>query len=450
MSCTKKRGKELYRNLKKEGVKFVRLEFTDILGIPKDVELTIDELPKAFEEGIPFDGSSIEGFARISESDMYLQPDPDSVIVYPWESSTTGGENYRNAGVICDVFTPDGEPFQGDPRWVLKNIMGEAKEMGYEMFVGPEPEFFLFSEMEDYAPILHDNGSYFDLVPVDKGERTRKEIVISLEKIGFQVETAHHEVAPSQHEIDFQYDEALKIADQIMNFRTTTKTIALFRDLRATFMPKPLPGENGSGMHTHISLFSGDKNVFYKKSNPYKLSDIGLHFIAGIIEHIEALTAITNPTVNSYKRLVPGYEAPVNISWGRVNRSALIRIPSTNTPEISTRIELRSPDPSANPYLAFAAILKAGLHGIKEKIKPPKPVDEDIYNMSTSMKEERKIESLPSSLGRALDALEEDELIQNALGPHITEKFIKAKREEEKEYKKSVSEWELKKYIHYY
>lgn len=450
MSCRKEKGEKLYQKLKEKGVKFVRLEFTDILGIPKDVELTIDELPKAFEEGMPFDGSSIEGFARISESDMYLQPDPDSVIVYPWESSTTGGEKYHNAGVICDVFTPNGEPFQGDPRRALKNVIREAEESGYKMFVGPEPEFFLFSETDNFSPVLHDNGSYFDLVPVDKGEKTRKEIVIGLEKIGFQVETAHHEVAPSQHEIDFQYDEAVRIADQIMNFRTATKTIALFRDLQATFMPKPLTGENGSGMHTHISLFSEDQNVFYEKSDPYNLSDTGLHFIGGIIKHIEALTAVTNPTVNSYKRLVPGYEAPVNISWGRINRSALIRIPSTNTPEVSTRIELRSPDPSTNPYLAFAAILKAGLHGIEEEIDPPNPVDEDIYNMSSNAKREKKIDSLPSSLGRALDALEEDQLIQEALGPHITEKFIQAKREEEREYKASVGKWELKKYMSYY
>lgn len=450
MSNRKTKGEKLCKELKDQGVKFVRLEFTDILGIPKDVELTIDELPKAFEEGIPFDGSSIEGFARISESDMYLRPDPDTVIVYPWESSTTEGEEYHNAGVICDVFTPEGEPFRGDPRWVLKQAMKDAEEEGYKMFVGPEPEFFLFSETEDLSPVLHDDGSYFDLVPIDKGEKTRKEVITSLEKIGFQVETAHHEVAPSQHEIDFQYDEALKIADQIMNFRTTTKTIALFRDLQATFMPKPLSGENGSGMHTHISLFSNGKNIFYKDSNPYKLSDKGLHFIGGLIEHIEALTAVTNPTVNSYKRLVPGYEAPVNISWGRVNRSALIRIPSTNTPKESTRVELRSPDPSANPYLAFAAIFKAGLHGIEEKIDPPNPVDEDIYKMSSSKKREMEIDSLPQSLGRALDALENDQLIQEALGPHITEKFIRAKREEEKEYMTSVGKWELKKYMSYY
>lgn len=439
------------KKLKEEGVKFIRLQFTDILGIPKDVEITIQELEKAFREGIPFDGSSIEGFARISESDMYLQPDPDSIIVYPWKSTTNNGEQYKNAGVICDVYTPDGSPFEGDPRWVLKRAQQKASRLGLTMYAGPEPEFFLFdSEGKNPSPTLHDHGSYFDLVPIDKGEKTRKDIVISLEKIGFKVETAHHEVAPSQHEIDFQYDEALKIADQIITFKTTTKTIALSRGVYATFMPKPLTDENGSGMHTHISLFKNGSNFFYDPDNPYNLSQEALYFIGGVINHIAAITALTNPIVNSYKRLVPGYEAPVNISWGRVNRSALIRVPATNTPEVSTRIELRNPDPTANPYLAFAAILNAGLDGIEQQTNPPEPIDEDIYNMSEKSKNEREIGALPSTLEAALDALEKDELICEALGPHITKKYLQAKRTEVKEYSRFVTDWEINKYMQYY
>jgi len=447
----KEKEENICDDLQKEGVRFVRLQFTDILGIPKDVEITIEELPKAFEEGMPFDGSSIEGFARISESDMYLKPDPDSVLVYPWASHTKGGEAYKNAGIVCDVCTPEGEPFVGDPRWILRRVQGEAGEMGYSLYAGPEPEFFVFErEGEEPSTILHDRGSYFDLVPIDRGEKTRKDIVISLEKMGFCVEAAHHEVAPSQHEIDFQYDEAIRMADDIMTFKTTTKTIALQHGICATFMPKPLAGENGSGMHVHLSLFEDGKNCFYGADKPYHLSDEALHFTAGIIEHIDAITALTNPTVNSYKRLVPGYEAPVNISWGQVNRSALIRVPATNTPEVSTRIELRSPDPTANPYLAFAAILKAGLQGIKEELTPPQPVDEDIYNMSMQAKEEKEIGTLPGSLGEALQALEEDDLIQQALGSHVTEKYLQAKYSEEEEYKKIVTDWELEKYMKYY
>ncbi|MFP4647313.1 MAG: glutamine synthetase family protein, partial [Candidatus Acetothermia bacterium] len=407
--------------------------------------------PKAFEEGVPFDGSSIEGFTRISESDMYLKPDPENVLVYPWESSTSNGLTYKNAGVICDVYQPDDTHFNGDPRWCLKQVAEKARKSGYKMYTGPEPEFFLFErDPKSSSPILTDRGSYFDLIPVDKGEQTRKDIVIDLEKVGFHVETAHHEAAPSQHEIDFQYEEALHTADHLSTFKTTTKTIALQRGLHATFMPKPLPQENGSGMHTHISLFKDGDNCFYNPNKPYNLSDMGLHFIAGIIDHIDAITALANPTVNSYKRLVPGYEAPVNVSWGQVNRSALIRIPSTNTPEVSTRIELRSPDPTANPYLAFAAILRAGLEGVEKGLQPPEPVDEDIYNMASETKKERRIHTLPQTLGEALDHLEKDELIQETLGPHIYPKYLKAKRTETKEYNTIVTDWEIDKYMTYY
>lgn len=442
---------DLVEKLKQEQVRFVRLQFTDILGIPKDVEITIEELSKTLEEGMPFDGSSIEGFARISESDMYLKPIPESVTVYPWISTTSSGEKYRNAGIMCDVLTPEGEEFEGAPRQALKSVLRQAKQQGYKMFVGPEPEFFLFtSEGETPSPTLHDEASYFDLVPIDKGEQTRKEIVMSLEKIGFQVEAAHHEVAPSQHEIDFEYEEALGMADDLMTFKTTTKTIALKHGLQATFMPKPLTEENGSGMHTHISLFKNGSNCFYDSDNPYQLSTTALHFLAGITHHIDAITAVANPTVNSYKRLVPGYEAPVNVSWGRVNRSALIRIPSTNSPEVSTRIELRSPDPTANPYLAFASILKAGLHGIEQGMSPPDPIDEDIYNMSPEVKQRRDITTLPQRLYASLKALENDNIIQEALGPHITAKYLQAKKTEQREYQQKVTDWEIQKYMKYY
>jgi glutamine synthetase len=442
-------------SLKERDVKFIRLQFTDVLGIPKDVEITIDELPKALEEGIAFDGSSIEGFARIFESDMYLHPDLNTLKIYPWKSETSEGEKYSNARLICDVHKPNGEPFEGDPRYRLKKVQEEAAEKGLKMFTGAEPEFFMVKsdgEAGDRgsSTSLHDEGGYFDLMPVDKGEEARKDMVISLEKMGFKVEAAHHEVASSQHEIDFRYDEALELADQLITFKSATKTIALKHGLTATFMPKPYGEINGSGMHTHISLTEDGENCFFNPDNPYDLSDGALNFIGGLIKHIGAVTALTNPTINSYKRLVPGYEAPVNISWGRHNRSVLIRIPHTSTPETSTRLELRSPDPTANPYLAFAAILKAGLHGLKEEIEPPEPVEEDLYEMEAGKKEEKGIGSLPASLSEALDALEDDEVVSEAIGPHVKENFLRAKRAEAREFQINVTDWELEKYMKYY
>lgn len=446
---------EVESYLEEKDVKFIRLQFNDILGIPKDVEIPIDELSRSLKEGQAFDGSSVEGFARICESDMYLYPDVETLKIYPWKSSTGNGDEYANARIICDVQTPDGEPFDGDPRYVLKKAQEEAGDMGLKMFAGPEPEFFLFKgnsgkESAGNSTTLHDRGGYFDLMPVDKGEETRKDIVISLEKMGFQIEAAHHEVAPSQHEIDFRYDEAVSMADKLITFKTTTKTIALRRGLNATFMPKPYAKENGSGMHVHVSLTEDGKNCFYNPDNPYDLSDRALYFIGGLLEHIDAVTALTNPTVNSYKRLIPGYEAPVNISWGRHNRSVLVRVPYTSTPEVSTRIEFRSPDPTANPYLAFTAILKAGLDGIRREVEPPEPVEEDIYEMGVDQKKRKGIGSLPGSLGESLDALEEDEVIRDGIGRHIFENFIRAKRQEELEYKTNVTDWEIEKYMKYY
>jgi len=440
---------QVLRQVEEQGVRFIRLQFTDILGVPKNVEIPVERLKTAFSKGITFDGSSIEGFVRISESDMYLIPDPNTFALYPWSLNSPA----KTARLICDVYTPDGQPFSGDPRYALKRVVEEAAKLDYTMYVGPEPEFFLL-HLEGGRPTLNlqDRGSYFDLMPVDLGEETRKEIVLALEAMGFQVEAAHHEVAPGQHEIDFHYADALKTADNIMTFKMVTRTIAKSFGLHATFMPKPIMGINGSGMHTHISLFKvkGGKNAFYDPADEYNLSAVARHFLAGIIEHIGAITALANPTINSYKRLVPGYEAPVNISWGRINRSALIRIPASNTPEASTRLELRSPDPSANPYLAYAAILKSGLDGIKRRLEPPPPVEENIYEMSEQERKEHEMGSLPADLGEALAALKRDEVVQEALGEHILSKFLEAKYRELAEYRTIITKWEIEKYLEYY
>ncbi|MFQ6117541.1 MAG: type I glutamate--ammonia ligase, partial [Candidatus Bipolaricaulia bacterium] len=350
------------------GVNFIRLQFTDILGVPKNVEVPSTRLEEVLERGISFDGSSIEGFVRISESDMYLRPDPGTFTVYPWSE-----EGRRTARLICNVYTPDGNPFSGDPRCCLRRAISQAGELGYRMLAGPEPEFFLLHLDEHGRPTLapQDQGGYFDLLPLDRGEETRAEIVHALTEMDFEVEAAHHEVAPAQHEIDFRYSDVLRTADNIVTFKQVTKTIALTKGLYATFMPKPIPGINGSGMHTHISLFQGEENAFYGPDDRYNLSEVAYHFMGGVIEHIRAITALANPLINSYKRLVPGFEAPVNISWARINRSALIRVPASQTPETSTRLELRSPDPAANPYLAYAAVLASGLDGIRRKLGPP-------------------------------------------------------------------------------
>ncbi|MFQ6090981.1 MAG: type I glutamate--ammonia ligase [Candidatus Bipolaricaulia bacterium] len=419
----------------------------DILGIPKNVEIPSIRLEGILDQGISFDGSSIEGFVRISESDMYLRPDLETFAVYPWSE-----EGKRTARLICDVYTPDGEPFSGDPRGCLRRAIAEAAELEYRMFVGPEPEFFLLHLDEQGRPTLapQDQGSYFDLLPIDRGEGTRAEIVHALTEMGFEVEAAHHEVAPAQHEIDFHYADVLRAGDNIITFRQVAKTIALSHGLYATFMPKPIVGINGSGMHSHISLFQGERNAFYDPEDHYNLSEVAYHFMGGLIEHIEAITALANPLINSYKRLVPGFEAPVNISWARINRSALIRVPASQTPETSTRLELRSPDPSANPYLAYAAILISGLDGIRRKLEPPPPVEENIYELSMKERRERKIATLPSSLSEALTALQGDEVVRDALGEHILEKFVEAKEQELQGYRTAVSRWEIERYLQYY
>jgi glutamine synthetase len=442
-------AKRVLSRVEEEGVRFFRLQFTDIFGIPKNVEIPSEKLEAVFEKGIAFDGSSIEGFMRISESDMYLRPDPSTFVIYPW---SVEGRDTKTARLVCDVLKPDGSPFEGDPRYALKQAVAEAAKLGYTMYAGAEAEFFLFRRTQEGRPSveLHDRGGYFDLIPVDLGEELRKEIVVALEQMGFEVEAAHHEVAPSQHEIDFRYAEVLRTADNIVTFRFVVKTIAQLRGLHATFMPKPIAGINGNGMHTHLSLFRNGTNAFYDPDDPYQLSQAARQFLAGVIEHIGAITALANPTVNSYKRLVPGYEAPVNISWGRINRSALIRVPASNTPETSTRLELRSPDPSANPYLLYAAILMSGLDGIQRELTPPEPIEENIYELSSEERTRRDIGTLPADLGEALAALEGDEVVREALGPHIFEKYLEAKRRELEEYRLAVSPWEVERYLEYY
>jgi len=434
---------EVLESIDAEGVEFLRLQFTDILGTVKNVSVPADQAEKAFTEGIYFDGSSINGFVRIQESDMRLKPDPETFAILPWRD---GG----SARLICDVIdTSTGEAFEGDPRIVLKNVLERAEEMGFTVNAGPEPEFFLFNEDEDGRATTEytDVGGYFDLAPKDLATDVRKDIIYGLEEMDFDVEASHHEVAQAQHEIDFKYDDALSTADNVATFRTVVRAIAAQHDMHATFMPKPIPRINGSGMHTHLSLFDEDgENAFHDADDEFDLSTTANQFLAGVLEHAPAITAVANPTVNSYKRLVPGYEAPVYVAWSDVNRSALIRKPAARVPAAS-RIELRSPDPSCNPYLAFAAIIHAGLDGIERELEAPAPVRENIYDFNEAKREEYGIDTLPGNLGRAIDALEADPVIQDALGEHVAEKFVEAKRAEYADYIVQVSEWELDRYL---
>lgn len=429
-----------------EGVDFIRLQFTDILGTVKNVSIPASQIEKAFDEGIYFDGSSIEGFVRIQESDMRLDPDPQTFAVLPWRRRDDGAA----ARLICDVVnTTTGSAFEGDPRYVLKRAIGKARELGYELNAGPEPEFFVFEKDENgrATTTTHDYGGYFDLAPKDLASDLRREIIFGLESMGFEVEASHHEVAEGQHEIDFKYADALTTADNIATFRSVVRAVAEMHDLHATFMPKPISHINGSGMHTHLSLFREDStNAFHDGDDEFNLSTTAKQFLAGVIEHAPAITAVCNPTVNSYKRLVPGYEAPVYVAWSDVNRSALIRKPAARTPA-SSRIELRSPDPSCNPYLAVAVMLQAGLDGIARELEAPEPVRENIYEFDEERREEYGIDTLPGSLDTAIDALESDEVILDALGDHVAEKFIEAKRQEASEYRIEVSQWELDRYL---
>jgi len=434
------------RLAQEEDVRYIRLQFTDLLGVIKNVEIPSSQLPKALDNKMMFDGSSIEGFVRIEESDMYLVPDLDTWVVFPW-----GNEHGKVARLICDIYNPDGTPFEGDPRYILKRALKEAEEMGYTAFnVGPEPEFFLFKLDEKGEPTLdlNDQGGYFDFAPLDLGENCRRDIVLTLEKMGFEIEASHHEVAPGQHEIDFKYANALHAADQILTFKLVVKTIAHKHGLHATFMPKPLYGVAGSGMHANQSLFRGNQNVFFDESDELGLSETAKHYLAGILLHARGFTAITNPLVNSYKRLVPGYEAPCYVAWSAKNRSPLIRIPSSRG--VSTRIEVRSPDPATNPYLALAVMLKAGLDGIKNKLAVPPAIDRNIYVMNEEEREENGISSLPATLKEAIECLKADSVICEALGEHALIHFIEAKEIEWDMFRTRVHAWEREQYMSTY
>lgn len=439
--------KSILERVKKDGVEFVQLHFTDIFGMVKSVTIPVTKLEESLERGTWFDGSSIEGFTRIAESDMFLKPDPSTYALIPWETE------HITARFICDVFTPNGKPFEGDPRYILKRMCGEAAQIGLKYNVGPELEFFLFQRNDNSSPLKpvpQDIGGYFDFAPRDLASEVRRDVVCALEKFGLEVEMSHHEVAPGQHEIDFKYDEALKTADNAITLKFVIKSIAYSHNLHATFMPKPIFGINGSGMHVHQSLFDlkKKKNAFYAADDKYKLSETAKQFIAGQLQHAKAMSAVVAPTVNSYKRLVPGYEAPVYICWAQINRSALIRIPRYSPGrEESTRAELRCPDPSANPYLAFAVMLKAGLDGIKNKMKIPEPIEEDVYEFDDSKLSELNIATLPSSLYDALLELKKDAVVFDTLGPHSKEIYYNAKMKEWDAYRIQVSEWELEQYL---
>lgn len=434
---------DVLRLVQEEDVEFIRLQFTDMFGTLKNVAITASQLEKALNNQCMFDGSFIEGFLRIEESDMYLYPDLDTLEIFPWRP-----QQGKVARLICDVYRPDRTPFEGDPRYILKKALKEAADMGYRFDVGPECEFFLYHTDDNGQPttLTHEKAGYFDLGPVDLGENARRDIVLTLEDMGFEIESSHHEVAPAQHEIDFRYDEALITADNIMTFKLAVKTIAKRHGLHASFMPKPKYGVNGSGMHTNMSLSRNGVNIFADPSDSIGLSKEAYYFIGGLMKHVKGMTAITNPIVNSYKRLVPGFEAPVYIAWSATNRSPLIRIPTPRGE--GTRIELRCPDPSANPYLVLAVCLAAGLDGIRNQIMPPASIDHNIFEMTKEQKMEEGIDSLPRNLLEAIHELEKDTLIQDVLGEQFAQRYIKAKKSEWSRYCQQVTEWELEEYLY--
>ncbi len=434
---------DIRRIVKEQEIHFIRMQFTDTFGFLKNVAITTNQLEKALDNEIMFDGSSIDGFARIEESDMYLVPDLNSFALLPWSKE----QESATARLICDVYTPAGKPFAGDPRHILANVLKEAEEMGYSFNVGPELEFFLLDTDEKGEPVLtaNDQGGYFDLGPIDKGEIARKDMCLALEDMGFEIEASHHECAPGQHEIDFRFGDALTTADRIMTFKMVAYTIANGLGLHATFMPKPIFGVNGSGMHCNMSLSKDGKNIFCDPSDPMGLSSVAYSFVAGLMEHAAAMAAITNPLVNSYKRLVPGYEAPCYIAWSARNRSPLIRIPCARGN--ATRVELRNPDPACNPYLVMAMALAAGLDGIKRNLKPTAPVDNNIYEMSNEELAKAGISSLPANLYEAVLLLEQSELAKKTLGDHLFNTYIRAKKGEWQEYIMQVHPWEIDSYL---
>ena len=431
--------------VEENGVKFIRLQFTDILGTLKNVAITDRQLEKALNNHCMFDGSSINGFVRVEESDMYLRPDLDTFVIFPW-----GPKQGKGDRLICVVYMPAGTPLEGEPRYILKKAINKAKDMGYTMNVGPECEFFLFEVDNDGNPTLktNDKGSYFDLGPIDLGENARRDMTLALEDMGFEIETSHHEVAAGQNEIDFKYADALVTADNIATFKYVVKSIAQRHGLYATFMPKPLHGVNGSGMHINISLIKDGKNAFHNEEDELGLSSVAYNFIGGVLKHIKEICPITNPLVNSYKRLVPDYEAPVYIAWSAKNRSPLIRVPSAR--EEGTRIELRSPDPSSNPYLVLACLLLAGLEGIKYNLEPPKCIDKNIFDLNREERKRQNIESLPESLHEAVAYMQKSDLVKEALGKNTFEYYIRAKEVEWDNYRTQVHQWEITSYLSKY
>ncbi|MCI9138710.1 glutamine synthetase [bacterium 1XD42-8] len=437
--------KEVEQLVAQEDIEFIRLQFTDIFGIMKNVAITSSQLDKAFQNKVMFDGSAVEGFVGVEQSEMFLYPDFQTLNIFPWRP-----KQGKVARVICDVHTIDGSPFEGDPRYILKRAVKKAEDMGYSFDVGPECEFFLFHTDDNGLPttFTHEQAGYFDMGPVDFGENARRDIVLTLEEMGFEIEASHHEAAPGQHEIDFRYGEALTAADNIMTFKLAVKTIAKRHGLHATFMPKPKCGVSGSGMHTNMSLSKNGKNIFADEKDERGLSQEAYYFIGGLLEHMKGITALANPLVNSYKRLVPGFESPVYIAWSDTNRSSLVRIPSVRGE--GTRIELRSPDPSCNPYLLLAACLTAGLDGIQNKKKPPKSLGRNLNGMTEAERKKIGIERLPASLGEAIEELEKDELMKEVMGGQIAKRYIERKKAEWAEYCLQVHTWEVDQYLSRY
>lgn len=434
---------DIIRMIQDNDVEFIRLQFTDIFGTLKNVAITASQIERALKNECMFDGSAIEGFVRIEESDMYLYPDLDTFQIFPWRP-----QQGKVARLICDVYRPNGEPFEGDPRYILKKVIKQAEDMGYSFEVGPECEFFLFHTDDNGMPttITHEKGSYFDLGPVDLGENARRDMVLNLEDMGFEIEASHHEVASAQHEIDFAHNGALQTADDIMTLKLVIKSIAKRHGLHASFMPKPKSGVSGSGMHINMSMQKNGHNIFYDPEGDLELSEDAYHFIAGILAHAKGMTALTNPLVNSYKRLVAGYEAPIYIAWSVMNRSPLVRVPAARGK--GTRVELRCPDPACNPYLVLAVCLAAGLDGIKKKLVPPARIDRNIFEMDRNEKEALHIESLPQDLCEATRELEKDAFVRNVLGEHVSEKYIEAKYKEWENYRVQVTEWEIEEYLY--
>ncbi len=434
---------DIMRLVEEEDIEFIRLQFTDMFGTLKNVAITASQLEKALDNKCMFDGSSIEGFVRIDESDMYLYPDLNTFEIFPWRP-----QHGKVARMICDVYRPNGTPFEGDPRYILKKVLKEAADMGYTFNVGPECEFFLFHTDDEGRPttISHEKAGYFDISPLDLGENARRDIILTLEDMGFEIEASHHEVAPAQHEIDFKYTNALEAADNMMTFKLVVKTIAKRHGLFASFMPKPVYGVCGSGLHINMSLCKDGVNIFNDHSAENGVSKEAYQFIAGLMKHMKGMTLVANPIVNSYKRLIPGYEAPVYITWSEGNRSPLIRIPSTRGTNM--RIELRSPDPAANPYLLFASCLAAGLDGIRNELPIPESVEGNIYEMSKNELEERGIEAIPSNLSKACHYFEDDEFMKQVLGEHVHAKYLDAKRKEWNRFREQVTEWEIEEYLY--